>query len=244
MASFDNLYNKALSASQITAKPKAVHVRYGDAVYHFSVPLLRKWAEYHYEPQLVPKIGKKVFVGFQGDWHRHPINFSAISESMVPQDLDNKDMRIIQYESINANKKSANEIRIALEDRRTEKKNDMRHFKAMLAESKRTKWPSSYATDLEKHDKRELSYRSPDLPVGWILRDSGTHLVFPEKKYDGSDSHPGKRNVRSMKESFGLDACRFYAWDGTALRHMQPEMWAEWIDKQHRYLTGESHSRD
>lgn len=236
MPNFDQLYNKALSAAA-SQSVKGGYVRLGQAVYHLNAAAMKKWAAAHYFPPLLSKIAKPAFVGYQGEWHKYPVNHLT-GESRLSGDIDSKEMRIIHYEAIDANDKSANEIRALLESKRTEKKNDMRHYKAMLAESKKVGWPSAYEGDLTKHDKRELTYRSPDLPVGWILRDSGTHLVMPEKLSDGRA--PGVAYYRMMKQSFGTENCRFYAWDGTVLQSMRPEAWVDWIDRKHRFLTGAS----
>jgi hypothetical protein len=236
MSTFDQSYNAALSAA-IPAF-KAAYVRLGDAIYHFSLPAMRKWAEspYFYDRQAASKIGKLTYVVYQGEWHRHPIDHRGHT-SRLPDDFDSKERRIVHYQTTNITDMSTNEIQRALEGARKVVKNDMRHYKAFLRESKKVGWPTRYGTDLIKHDKRELTYRSPDLPVGWILRESGTHIIFPENEVDNS-SRPGHQWVSIAKNSFGLENARFYAWDGVSLREMKPDVWAEWMNRKHRVLKG------
>lgn len=117
--------------------------------------------------------------------------------------------------------------------------NDMRHYKALVAEAKRVGWPTSYAEDLTKHDQRSCCYRDPRLPFGWILRESGTHFVPAESAVDKRP--PGSAYADIMRGSYASveGSCKFYIWDGVSLHSHSPARWAEKLDSLHRQETPE-----
>lgn len=204
---------------------------------------IKKWAKSDYDlSQLEHKrVGRLVFETYQGAWHFAPIKWNSDAATSVS--IVSPEGEVISYKTIDFDKHGRYSIGKALEAALgPQKKNDMRHYKALLAESKKVGWPVSYATDLTTHDERELRHRDPDMPFGWILRELGTHLILPETGYDSPAQAPGARYVASMKSSYGdlQKSCRFYRWDGHTLTLTSPEKWAEWVDKKHKFLRGES----
>lgn len=102
----------------------------------------------------------------------------------------------------------------------------MRHWQALVAEAARVGWPTSYERDLTQIDRVILQERDPSLPFGWILREMGTHLFFPEWRQ--------MRGWSSIAECFGREpGHRFYRWDGRTLREF-PDVLAfeRWIWEQ------------
>jgi hypothetical protein len=236
MSTIDNDYNSALSAAGVRAKK--IYLRTHAAVYELNSNAVKKallgWSHHH--PDLVlEKHGKKILQMYQGDWTHFPVT------ERFPKSIQvgSKEADIVLYVSLDVTKISssttlANEIK----HRQFPAKNDMRHYKAMLATSKKTGLPKSFQTDLTKHDHRELTYRSPELPVGWILRDSGTNLVFPELDVEVTNNKHASPSawVKIMEGSYGLSGTKFYTWDGVALHEKTPSAWGEWIDGKHRQM--------
>lgn len=94
-------------------------------------------------------------------------------------------------------------------------------FPAMLAESQRTGLPLTFKNDLLVHDSGWLTTQAPSHPFVWVLRDSGTHIVA----LDWSQSESGRirdaaHMLASIADSFGVDRCRFFLWDGAGLQPM------------------------
>jgi len=58
-------------------------------------------------------------------------------------------------------------------------------YAAMLAASKATGLPRSFATDLTKHDRSALAQTPLTDSFAWALYDAGTHLVW-SRKHDRS----------------------------------------------------------
>lgn len=84
---------------------------------------------------------------------------------------------------------------------------------AIRDEAARVGWPTSFATDLA-HDYRAIGAMMPREPFTWCLRADGTHI--------GRVAALGERGtslkMHMVAHAFGDDVCRFYLWDGAALR--------------------------
>lgn len=85
----------------------------------------------------------------------------------------------------------------------------------IAGEALRVGWPTSYRRDLTLHDRRELGKRGG--PFLWVLRELGTHLVFP-----GGGEPSCEALARSVISTWG-DRCRCYHFDGYALRSVSAE---------------------
>jgi hypothetical protein len=240
MSDFDNSYNAALSAA--TAQhAKTIYVRTPEAVFELSPVATKKWltADYYDGPlkKSLEKFGKKIMVPYQGGMTKFPIT------EMHPQGIKimSKEGDIFHYLAIKLDgKQSIREIETLVKEKQFPKKNDMRHYKALVATSKKVGWPKNYGTDLTTHDKKALTYRLPDLPFGWILRESGTYMVFPEQTVSVTSDRnaPPSHWVSSMRKNYeDIDAhYKFYVWDGLALIHKTPDTWGEWMDTKHRQM--------
>ena len=90
-------------------------------------------------------------------------------------------------------------------------------FTAITKEALSVGWPTSYRRDLTLHDRRELSRHEEGDPFLWVLRELGTHLVFP-----GAGDVSCETIARSVISTWG-DRCRCYHFDGYALREVTSE---------------------
>jgi hypothetical protein len=193
---------------------------------------VKKWEKLYFEPHLLAnqKIGKIVFQKYQDTWHHYPVDeqrgTSAVHISTAASD-------IIHHLAINIESFKHHPASIKREIERAfgDKPNDMRHYKALVAESNRTGMPQHYKDDLIKHDKRALSYRDPSLPFGWVLRTHGTHIIDPLELWDGK--LPGA-SVKSYLSTFEAEKTALYAWDGARLIKKSPEQMTEWLDSQYK----------
>jgi hypothetical protein len=92
-------------------------------------------------------------------------------------------------------------------------------------------WPANYREDLTVHDRHFCEEVGPDMPIAWIVRKSGTHMlaVTPEP-IDGA-GNTGWGFIRScFSPPSGIGNCRFYGWDGRVLReHADAEALAKWV---------------
>lgn len=239
MSSFENDYNAALSAAGAKPRAKKVYVRTAKAVYELSPKAAEKVVfDYSWrDPDAtLSRHGKKLFVPWQGSWAKWPIERITQADTVK---VDTPEGNIIHYLAIDAKDIQTHAgLKALIAERQHPKKNDMRHYKAMLATSKKVGWPKSFATDFTKHDKRDLTFRDPDLPAGWILREGGTQLVFPENTVSITNNRAALPSawLKIMEGSYGLASCKFYVWDGTALISKSPEGWAEWMDGKHRKM--------
>jgi len=194
---------------------------------------LREWAKAEYRPEFLSARKKPAFQLYHNAWHFYPVDWREHTAVKI----DSPEGEIISYKTIDFDKAGDRwGITKTIEAALVPKKNDMRHYKALLAESKKAGWPKDYATDLTKHDHRELRHRDPDLPFGWALRESGTHLLLPEH---GWDNKPPSASIKSI-DSFGGDPL-FYTWDGTTLSKRSHEAWGEWMDRKYRVLRSDEH---
>lgn len=206
----------------------------GERIYQLSKADVKKWEKEHFEPSLIgTRIGKPVFEMYQGVWHHFPHDFYGRGSSVS---ISSADGDIVRHFALNFDTYGRHGIKAAIQRSFDAKPNDMRHYKALLAESKKTGLPTRFKDDVIKHDKRSLTHRDPSLPFGWVLRDDGTHLVFPEAEYDGRQP---SFFVDSMMKSFGAPGSlnpnlTFYAWDGTKLSRKTPAAMKEWLNDEHR----------
>jgi hypothetical protein len=239
MSTFDNNYNAALSAVG-SSRAKTIYVRTPNAVYELNPAATRKWLTDFYDGdpmKRLDKVAKKIMVPYQGSFTKYPIT-ESFPESIKTQ---SKEGDIFYYLAVKYDgKQSWREIEAEIQVKQFPKKNDMRHYKALVAMSKKIGWPTAYQTDLTNHDKKSLTYRLPELPFGWILRESGTYMVHPEEGVSVSDDRraPPSHMIKSMKQSYGDDQThyKFYVWDGVALIHKSAETWGEWMDTKHRQM--------
>ena len=106
-----------------------------------------------------------------------------------------------------------------------------RHYSALLEESKRVGWPAFFQRDLTLHDRNSLAERDPSESFAWVLRESGTHIVFPGE-WKRTHAWTGDQLPRSEWRS-GVDAGltiladggsgsthRRYWWNGRTLREV------------------------
>jgi len=98
---------------------------------------------------------------------------------------------------------------------RKQPKNFERHYQAIRDEAERVGWPTTFRTDLTKHDRAWLANRDPSKPFVWILREGGTHICAPGI-IDGV-FHKASQYGRMVSEAFRPHPCRFYLWDGVGL---------------------------
>lgn len=94
-------------------------------------------------------------------------------------------------------------------------------YATIAAESVRVGWPVAYRRDLTLHDRRELATRGADAgPFLWILRDYGTHLVFP-------GPHVGDVTcatlTRAVLTTWAADRTRCYSYDRGRLTEITPD---------------------
>jgi hypothetical protein len=199
-------------------------------IYQLSHLDVDKWAKHEYRVEMLTdnKIGKLVFQAWQGSWHSYPVDTRRETTSISS---DTPEGEVIWYKTVDYEKSGGRYgMADALKQAVSPRHNDMRHYKALVAESQKVGWPASFASDLTKHDQQELKYRNPDLPFGWVLRDSGTQLIFPEKAWDGKMPSAA---AASIVRSFGNDVL-FYTWDGLALVKRHQSTWEDWMDKEYR----------
>jgi len=205
--------------------------RQGEMIYQLSKADIRKWEKVDNDPTYLGiRIGKPVFERFQGAWHHYPHETygrdSGVSIVTAAGD-------IVYHYTLNYDDYGPYGIKEAMQAKLAAKPNDMRHYKALLKESKKTGLPTDYVADLTEHDKRSLTHRDPKLPFGWLLRDSGTNLVFPESLFDKETPGAFVDMVsRSYSSSTGTMA--FYAWDGVSLAKKTPDAMKEWLDREYR----------
>ena len=94
-------------------------------------------------------------------------------------------------------------------------------YATIAAESVRVGWPTNYRRDLTLHDRRELATRGADVgPFLWILRDYGTHLVFPGPHAGGVTC---ATLARSVLTTWAADRTRCYSYDRGRLLEITPE---------------------
>ena len=113
----------------------------------------------------------------------------------------------------------------------------MRHYQALVAESDAVGWPTRFETDLTKWDREALSERDPSLPFAWVLRPDGTGLILP------SDLTPFAKSgasyvARAHADAFGIENCRFYWWDGVALRKVSLDALEDLLAVEYEGRTG------
>lgn len=100
-------------------------------------------------------------------------------------------------------------------------------FLAISREALRIGWPTSYRRDLTLHDRRELARHDDAEPCIWIVRDMGTHLIFPggQPAHVPTDTLNGWHFkavsaadlTRSVISVWDNDRTRCYVWDGSTL---------------------------
>jgi hypothetical protein len=96
-------------------------------------------------------------------------------------------------------------------------------FDAIVAEAKRVGWPVDYRGDLFQHDRDALAVVPAAVPFLWVLRESGTHLYLATP-----EDIDGARHKAWQVPSWMGTGCRFYTWDGFALRsHCDAEACAD-----------------
>jgi hypothetical protein len=236
--------SRALSAAA-GSRPKTVYIKTRNAVYELNGAAVKTWNDkYYLSPSALEggRIGKKIYQVYQGGWTKSPITerFPTMIEGYTPEGGHTKDVDIINFKAIVIEKKTQGAIRHLLAEHQHPKKNDMSHYKALITESKKVGWPKSFQTDLTRHDHKELEHRLPELPFGWILRESGTHLVFPEVDFQSTSASGRPSNwVKTIQNSFGENAI-YYTWDGSHLAKRNPDSWGEWMNAKQRFLRGES----
>jgi hypothetical protein len=98
---------------------------------------------------------------------------------------------------------------------RKERKDQGRHYRAIVAAAEQVGWPLKFRTDLTKHDRAFLAEREPSKPFSWILHEGGTHIYAPGI-IDGV-GHKASSRARAVAETFSQYTCRFYLWDGARL---------------------------
>ena len=184
------------------------------------------------------RVGKLIFEVYQGSWKHSPVDWrnpSGIKTQSPEGD-------ILHHKTIDLEKYGRGRgLREAIEKALgPQKKNNMSHYKALLAEHKKIGLPTGYATDLTNIDHHELQFRDPSLPLGYIFRQNGTQMIYPESTvnaYNREDNSPGvwERIVDTRNHPEAV----FYAWDGISLRKKDRENWKEWIDREHRKMRGE-----
>ena len=237
MTTYEDQFQRAMSVAS-AGRPKIVYIKTRDFVYELNAPAVKKWAKDFYSETSLEagRAGKKIFRTYQGGWTKYPVT-ETFPKNI---ELQSKEGEIIHYLSIPIHGKGSREIATFIEQKQHPLTNDMSHYKALLAESKKTKLPESYATDLTNHDKRELSHRLPHLSFGWILRKGGTSIVFPEAKVDSKYGSRPSVWTKIEEGTFGKDYdSLFYTWDGKHLAKRTPSAWGEWMDRQQRVLWGE-----
>lgn len=239
MPTFENDYNSALSAAGKRAKK--VYVRTHNAVYELNSKqaekVVKDWVFRDPDASL-QRHGTKILVMYQGSFTKHPVTDRYPEAIKYGTPIGN----IVQYLAIDGNDIHFHAgLKNQIKERQFPEKNDMRHYKAMVATSKKVGWPTSFATDMTTHDRRDLTYRSPTLPLGWILRPSGTNIVYPEMDVSMTNNKhaPPSAWLKIMQGSYGMDECKFYVWDGTALQEKRPETWGEWVDAKQRFMRGD-----
>lgn len=93
------------------------------------------------------------------------------------------------------------------------------HYDALVAEAKRVGWPTNYRRDLFVHDRNALARIPANVPLVWMLRESGTHLWPATETAIGRSGHQDEyawNMPYSVERAFG-DEVRFYTWDGERL---------------------------
>lgn len=95
-----------------------------------------------------------------------------------------------------------------------------RHYEALLAEADRVGWPEQFRTDLTVHDRTFLASRDPALPFAWVLGRGATYLVYPGRRPIDGAGHRAEDMPACCAHSFGRENCRWYWWDGRALREL------------------------
>ena len=88
-------------------------------------------------------------------------------------------------------------------------------YSLMLAESARLGMPTRFEADLRAHDAAFLDHFPPADPFGWILYDTGTHIVHP-----GGTPHKPLGGIGELLDSalecVGPSAAA-YVWNGRTL---------------------------
>jgi hypothetical protein len=100
---------------------------------------------------------------------------------------------------------------------------ELEAFAALACEAARVGWPRRFVGDL-RHDRDAIDADYLRRPFGWILRPSGTHVALP--------ANPER--VRQVAEAFRPEPCRFYLWDGVALRELDQEELAGELERARR----------
>jgi hypothetical protein len=209
--------------------PKKVRVRWGRGVYDLTAADVEEWRKWNFvEAPLGSRVGKRVYEEHQGDWYKSPWNPSGPYQQYLSDDEKTK----LIYSVDEYSKLDRREIEYELKRGHAggPPKNDMSHWKALMAASKAIGWPSAYVRDLTFHDKHFLAKRATWLPFGWMLRESGTQLITPER------GNPAE-SIAMYLNSFGPNA-RWYHWDGRSLTEMTNRQLGQQLDMDRDRVLG------
>jgi hypothetical protein len=88
-------------------------------------------------------------------------------------------------------------------------------YEEMADEARRCGWPDQFESDLICWDRAWCEKRDPSAPFGWILRQTGTHVIAPDWR-DGA-GHRAEEYPGFVAGAFGEGHCRWYWWNGATL---------------------------
>jgi len=201
-----------------------------DLISQLSKADIKKWEKAHFEPSLLEreKVGKIVFEQYRDVWHHHPVDRRGESTRIKIMSVAGD---IIRHFTIDMKDHSIYSIKREMERVLGEKPNDMRHYKAIVAEAERMGMPQRFTDDLFVHDKHELKYKDPSLPFGWVLRMSGTHIIDPYAKSNGEDAGGLIKALIGFSSS---ENTTFYIWSGNTLKKTTPEHMRTWLNRLHQ----------
>lgn len=89
----------------------------------------------------------------------------------------------------------------------------LRNFLAMLDAAEARGWPEAFERDLLFHDLGACRRLDQCEPFCWVLRQTGTHIIYPETQ--------ASRWPSGIARAFSEDCCEFFWWDGRELTHLR-----------------------
>jgi hypothetical protein len=101
-------------------------------------------------------------------------------------------------------------------------------YVALLNVARTTDCLARFGSDLIHHDRRAID-RNPGQPFAWIVRDSGTHLVWCDTDANyGEFGRDAVAAVRCVLDVFE-DVRGLYFWDGSRLKGPLPARSLEYL---------------
>lgn len=86
-------------------------------------------------------------------------------------------------------------------------------YRAMKIEAAHLGLPQNFRDDLYKHDRRTLSRKTAPDTFGWILRESGTELLYIGNKW----------SITTAKYYQNYPEAHYFWYDGSALQYVEPD---------------------